>query len=63
MVHTIWTDFGDSLSSFWGEIFAIPFFYSTQGLGQGKGAVPPIWEVVITPVLEMIRPEKHRPHF
>ena len=63
MVHTVRTAFGDSLASFGGDLYAVPFNPPPQGVGQGNGAGPAIWAVVSTPVLNMLRSGGHGAHF
>ena len=51
MVHTCRTVFRDSTDSHGGKIWTIPHSPPPQGLGQGNGSDPCIWEVVSTPLL------------
>jgi hypothetical protein len=51
--HTVRTIHGDSKSGYGGTLWAVPYY----GVGQGNGAGPEIWEVVITPVLKMMKDE------
>jgi hypothetical protein len=51
--HTVSTLYGDSKSGYGGTLWEVPY----SGVGQGNGASPSIWEVVINPVLKMIKDE------
>eukprot|EP00957_Ditylum_brightwellii_P082486 6271239-Ditylum_brightwellii.AAC.1 len=55
MVHTICTAYGDSIDSYGGDLWAIPCSPLPQGLGQGNGAVPTIWALISTPILNSLR--------
>eukprot|EP00957_Ditylum_brightwellii_P036256 2746203-Ditylum_brightwellii.AAC.1 len=55
MVHTVRTAYGNSLSSYGGDLWAIPCSPPPQGLGQGNGAAPCIWALVSTPILIALR--------
>jgi hypothetical protein len=51
--HTVRKIYGDSKYGYGGTLWAVPY----SGVGQGNGAGPAIWAVVITPVLKMMKDE------
>jgi hypothetical protein len=51
--HTVRTRYGDSKSGYGGNLWSVPY----SDVGQGNGSGPAIWEVVITPVLNMMKYE------
>eukprot|EP00957_Ditylum_brightwellii_P155495 11836156-Ditylum_brightwellii.AAC.1 len=55
MVHMVLTAYGNSLSSYGEDLWAIPCSLPPQGLGQGNGAAPCIWALVSTPILIALR--------
>jgi len=66
MNHTIQTAFGDSELMYRGDCWVVPLpglaggnkkMGPPQGAGQGNGAVPTMWAVVSTPMLEIMREE------
>ena len=57
--HRIRTAYGDSESTFSGQLWAVPM----HGLGQGNGAGPQIWGVVSSPVIHMLQDEGYGAFF
>ena len=57
--HRIRTAYGDSESTFSGQLWAVPI----HGLGQGNGAGPQIWGVVSSPVIHMLQDEGYGAFF
>eukprot|EP00957_Ditylum_brightwellii_P040712 3082007-Ditylum_brightwellii.AAC.1 len=58
MVHTCRTAFGNSISSYGGNIWEIPCKPPPQGLGQGNGAAPCIWSLMSTSIINMLRDKR-----
>jgi len=50
-VHQVRTGYGDSVSTYGGELWLVPI----HGIGQGNGAAPAIWAVVSSPLLNALR--------
>jgi hypothetical protein len=50
-VHQVRTGYGDSVSTYGGELWLVPI----HGIGQGNGAGPAIWAVVSSPLLNALR--------
>jgi hypothetical protein len=53
LYHTVRTIYDDSKSGYGGTLWSVPY----SGIGQGTGAGPAIWAVVITPVFKMMKDE------
>jgi hypothetical protein len=51
--HQICTAYGDSSESYGGTVWTVPM----QGVYQGNGAVPIIWAVISSPLLQIMKEE------
>eukprot|EP00957_Ditylum_brightwellii_P075504 5738702-Ditylum_brightwellii.AAC.3 len=54
MVHTCHTAFGDSTSSYGGDLWTVQCQLPPQGLGQGNKAAPYLWALVNNPILNAL---------
>jgi hypothetical protein len=52
-IHKVRTSFGDSRANYGGSVWIVPIHWIRQGNGSG----PAIWEVVSTPLLNVLREE------
>ena len=59
MSHTVRMEFGDSKKTYGGDNWATPLNPPQQGLGQGNGAAPDIWDIVRTTLLNCPRKAGH----
>ena len=55
MVHSVSTAFRDSANRYGGDIREIPLKPPPQGLGQGNGEAPEIWDIVSSPLINRLR--------
>ena len=53
------TAFGDSENIYGVDKWAITLSPSPQGLGQGNGSAPDIWEIISKPLLECLQDDVH----
>ena len=60
MVHLVRMVFGDSANTYGGDIWAISLKPPPQDLGQGNGAVPEIWEIFSSPLINCLIEAGHR---
>eukprot|EP00957_Ditylum_brightwellii_P066788 5067688-Ditylum_brightwellii.AAC.1 len=55
MVHSVQTAYGDSLQTYWGDLWVVKIKPPPQGLGQGNGTAPGTWALVSSSLINAIR--------
>ena len=63
MVHNIWTGFGDSTITYWGQDIPEAYEHHLLGLNQGNGAGPTIWSIVSSTIFKILRDQGYGTKF